>query len=103
MPLILLTAIREHQPDVERVLQHAGISVYSFGDITGVHTNQSINLSDAWFSAGMEKIDAVFFFSITSEDLAEQVKQKVITFNESIKAAFPIRLFILPVIDSSTT
>lgn len=101
MQLILLTAIREHQPDVERLLQHAGISVYSFGDITGVHTNQSLNLSDAWFSAGIEKVDAVFFFSITTEALAEKVKQQVVAFNESIKAAFPIRVFILPITDSS--
>lgn len=100
MQVILLTSIREHQADVEKLLQQSGISVYSFGEITGVHTNQQVNLSDAWFSAGIEKVDALFFFSITTPELAQSVIEKVKHFNEDIHAAFPIRTFLLPVAES---
>lgn len=101
MKLLFVTSLKEHQADVARILEQAGITVFSATETTGFKNTRDENLLTSWFARSRDEYNSVFLFSFTSESNATRALQLIRNYNETHATGFPVRAFMLPVEKSS--
>ncbi len=97
MKLLIITGLQESSEDITRILQDAGISIFSTSAITGFKEKSLGNLLDHWFSSGTESYNSIFLFSFTEEEKATKALGLIKEFNSKNNSQFPVRGFLLPV------
>ena len=103
MKLLVVTCLKEYQKTVARIVDQAGIAVFSVTETIGFKDHATTNLLDNWFSSGGEQFDSIFLFSFTEQVKAEQALELIKKYNTENNMKFPIRAFIVPVDKSSYT
>lgn len=103
MKLLVVTSLKEYQKTVARIVDQAGIAVFSVSETIGFKDHATTNLLDNWFSSGGEQFNSIFLFSFTEEAKAEQALELIKKYNTENNMKFPIRAFIVPVDKSSYT
>ena len=97
MKLLFVTCLKEHQPDVAKILERAGITVFSATETTGFKNSADENLLGNWFARSRDQYNSVFMFSFTTESSATRALQLIRDYNDSHKTGFPVRAFMMPV------
>ena len=103
MKLLFVTSLKEYQKTVARIVEQAGIAVFSVSETIGFKDHHTANLLDNWFSSGGDQYDSIFLFSFTEEAKAEHALKLIQDHNAENETGFPIRAFIIPVDKSSYT
>lgn len=101
MKLLFVTSLKEHQAEVARILEQAGITVFSATETTGFKNTRDENLLTSWFARSRDEYNSVFLFSFTSGLNATRALQLIRDYNDSQTTGFPVRGFMLPVEKSS--
>jgi hypothetical protein len=97
MKLLIVTCLKECLTDVVRIFKQANIEVFSTNEITGHRDNVASNLLEDWFASGGEEVRSMMIFTFTQTENAEKGLELIKVYNETIKEAFPVRAFIMPV------
>ena len=97
MKLLILTYLKEHATDVEKICKQANIYVYSTSDVTGFKNGHESDMLEEWFASGTEKFDSMILFSFTDNEKADEGMTLIKKFNEENQTPFPIKAFIVPV------
>ncbi|MDD2436624.1 MAG: hypothetical protein PHG27_12550 [Massilibacteroides sp.] len=96
MKLLIVLSIKDYQNRVAKILEEAGIQLFSVIDITGYKKRTADNTG--WFGLGNGKTNSIALFSFTSERLAEEAVRAIEQCNiEKDKNPFPVRGYILDV------
>jgi hypothetical protein len=101
MKLLIITCIKESLPAVKRLLQQAGIPIFSISETTGIRQNGKEDLLNEWFGSGIGEVASYFLFSFTPASKADEAIQLITLFNEQQETGFPVRGFVVPVEASS--
>lgn len=101
MKLLVVTSLKDCQKIVAKILDEAGIEVFSLSETIGYKDHQRPVLLDNWFSSGSDQFDSIFLFSFTEDVKANDALELIKKYNEDNKTKFPIRAFIVPVEKSS--
>lgn len=101
MKLLVVTSLKDDQKKVSRILEEAGITVFSVSETIGFKDHKSSNLLDNWFSSGSEQFDSIFLFSFTDALKADAALDRIRKHNTENETPFPVRAFIIPVEKSS--
>jgi hypothetical protein len=101
MKLLVVTSLAEYADKVAQMLTDAGVTVFSRTETTGFKETHRPNLFDNWYGSSNGKYNAMFFFSFTSEESAQNMLRAISECNARQKERFPVRGFILSV--ESTT
>jgi hypothetical protein len=96
MKLLIVLSIKDYQNRVAKILEGAGIRLFSVSDITGYKKRTADNTG--WFGLGNGKINSIALFSFTSKELAEEALHAIEQCNiEKEKNPFPVRGYIIDV------
>lgn len=95
--MLIITSIHEDLRAVSRIMEKAGVAVFSVSQTVGHKTAFHEFMPDHWFNKTDEGTESFFFFSFTDDDKARQAIELVKSFNAENKISFPIRGFVLPV------
>ena len=101
MKLLVITSLKEYQKSVSKIMDQAGINVYSVTETIGFKDHHKPNLLDNWFSSGSEQFDSIFLFSFTAVEKADEVLSLIRQYNTENETGFPIRAFVMDVEKSS--
>ena len=101
MKLLVITSLKEFQKSVAKIMDQAGINVYSVTETIGFKDHHKPNLLDNWFSSGSEQFDSIFLFSFTAVEKADEVLSLIRQYNTENETGFPIRAFVMDVERSS--
>lgn len=101
MKLLVVTSLKEYQKNVVKIMDLAGITVFSVTETIGFKDQHTPALLDNWFSSGSEQFDSIFLFSFTEAAKADQVLSLIESYNAQSKMVFPIRAFVMAVEKSS--
>ncbi|HNP23852.1 MAG TPA: hypothetical protein PKM63_20030 [Panacibacter sp.] len=101
MKLLIITCLKEYQPDVAGLLDKAKINVFSVSETTGFKEDHVTDLMGSWFAAKKESFDSLFIFSFTNEASAQQAVELIKAYNATTATTYPVRAFVLPVEQSS--
>lgn len=98
MKLLIIVCLAEDKHDVSKLLQQAGVAVFSVTGTTGYKRNNGQpNPLDNWFGKDNTEFNSVFFFCFTNEDSANAAIEAINLRNEDKKSQFPLHGFTLPV------
>ena len=97
MKLLIITYLKEHATDVEKICKQSDIYVYSTSDVTGFKNGHEPDMLKEWFASGTEKFDSMILFSFTDNEKADKGMTLIKKFNEENQTQFPIKAFIVPV------
>lgn len=84
-------------PVVTKIMEEAGIPVFSVSETIGHKTEHQDYLPTNWFGKNDEGTDALVLFSFTEDEKAARAMEILKRKNAESHTAFPIRGFILPV------
>lgn len=101
MKLLIVTSLKEHQHDVARLLEQAGITVFSASETTGFKNPGEENLLTNWYARSRDQYNSIFLFSFTDVVNAERTLSLIREYNINHNTGFPIRAFVLPVEQAS--
>ena len=94
MKLLVVLSIREIQDKVAKMLEKAGVEIFSVGDITG-YKKRGYNVG--WFGSDNGKTNSIVMFSFTSAESAHRAIEIIEECNECNQTRFPVRAYILNV------
>jgi hypothetical protein len=101
MKLLIITSLKEYQEPVARILEQAGVKVFSASDTVGFKNVSDDNLADNWFARARELADSIFLFAFTQSDNATRALDLIRKYNHETRTAFPVRAFVVPVENAS--
>jgi hypothetical protein len=79
---------------VAKMLEKAGVEIFSVGDITG-YKKRGYNVG--WFGSDNGKTNSIVMFSFTSAESAHRAIEIIEECNECNQSRFPVRAYILNV------
>lgn len=98
MKLLIITSLTDDKHEVSKLLQEAGISIFSVSETTGYKRNNgNPNALNNWFGSKNGEFDSLFFFSFTDAASADAAIEMITSRNQSDQSQFPIHAFVLPV------
>ncbi|WP_321333218.1 hypothetical protein [uncultured Bacteroides sp.] len=94
MKLLVVLSIREYQGEVAKLLEKAGVSIFSVSDTTG-YKKRAYNVG--WFGSANGKANSIVLFSFTDEVSAYKALENINQCNTDCETPFPVRGFVLAV------
>lgn len=99
MKFIIITALKEYQQDVVKLLKQCNVGIFSITNVAGFKQMNDENLLDDWFAISDDSIDSIFAFCFTQASKIDTCKTAIETFNKQHSLEYPIRAFFLNVED----
>lgn len=97
MKLLVVTSLKEFQHDVSKMLDDAGVQVFSVTETVGYKKAHQSEFLSKWYGSGEGKFDSIFFFSFTDTETAVKALAMITACNAESKTRFPVRGFVMPV------
>jgi nitrogen regulatory protein PII len=97
MKLLIITSLKEHQKAVAKVLEQAGVRVFSVSETTGFKAIADDDLATNWFAREHDHFNSVIIFTFTQNENAERALDLIKEHNQVHDTGFPVRAFVMPV------
>lgn len=97
MKLILITAVREFEKNVNEILLRSGVKVFSYNDVSGFKGNALVSSAENWFAAGGVETDSLLFTVFADENVLEQLMERIRKFNSKQEFETRIHLAAMPI------
>lgn len=94
MKLLVVLSIQELQERVAKLLESAGVDIFSVSEITGYKKR---NYNVGWFGIDNGKANSIAMFSFTDEETAHRAIQMIEECDVCNKMRFPVRGYVLNV------
>lgn len=94
MKLLVVVSIKEYQEEVAKLLESAGVSIFSVSDTTG-YKKRGYNVG--WFGSDNGKTNSIVLFSFTDAESAQKALENINRCNADCNTSFPVRGFVLNV------
>ena len=95
MKLLIITAIKEFEAAVKKILFDAGIKEFTCENVTGCRDASTESVADNWFASEVNETDSVLFWVFAPEECVHNAEAGILQFNESRQSASRIHLAIL--------
>lgn len=100
MKLLLLTAIREFEADIKKMLKNAQVHSYSYKEVRG-YKNNSEELETNWFGTEMHETDSILFYAFVPKSNCTTVIEEVANFNALQESLSHIHLAVINIEQSN--
>lgn len=97
MKLLVIIGAADFENDIKKMLEKAGVPIFSRVEISGHRNNPEEDLSQNWFAVSNGYQESVLFFSFTHQETAKAAMVLVEEFNHSITSSSRIKSFMLAV------
>lgn len=97
MKLILITSIKEDLEQVTKIMEEAGIAVFSVSEVVGHKTEHHDYRVHNWFGRSGEGTASLVFFSFCPGEAAQKAMELIRSYNERTHSRFPVRGILMPV------
>ena len=97
MKLIIITAIKEFETAVKKILFDAGIKEFTCEDVTGCRDTSKESVGDNWFASEINETDSVLFWVLAPEPDVNRLLKGAEHFNNGQESQSRIHLAILPI------
>ncbi|MGV8095537.1 MAG: hypothetical protein AB2L24_27110 [Mangrovibacterium sp.] len=94
MKLLVVLSIKDYQQEVSKILNDAGVSLFSVVDITGYKQRK---FNAGWFGVDNGKTNSIALFSFTSNTVSKTALELIDQCNRETRNPFPVKGFVLDV------
>lgn len=95
MNMLVITAIKEFEGEVKKILFDAGIKEFTCADVTGCRDASAESVADNWFAGEMNETGSMLFWVFAPEGNAHRLEEKVDKFNAGRQSDSRIHVAIL--------
>jgi nitrogen regulatory protein PII len=92
MKLLIITAIKEFEKDVLKILKKGEVKTFTFKEVKGFKDLSEEALESNWFASEMNINESILFYAFVKKENVESVFELVKTFNEQQKSMSHIHL-----------
>ena len=92
MKLLIITAIKEFEKDVFKILKKGEVKTFTFKDVKGYKDLSEEALEDKWFASEMNVNESILFYAFVKKENVDAVFDLVKTFNEQQESMSHIHL-----------
>ncbi|HOZ80167.1 MAG TPA: hypothetical protein PLY34_19385 [Ferruginibacter sp.] len=95
MKLLIITAIKEFETAVKKILFDAGIKEFTCENVTGCRDASTESVGDNWFASEVNETDSVLFWVLAPVETVQHAEAGVAQFNAALQTQSRIHLAIL--------
>lgn len=92
MKLLIITAIKEFEKDVLKILKKGEVKTFTFKDVKGYKDLSEEALEDNWFASDMNVNESILFYAFVKKENVDAVFELAKTFNEQQKSMSHIHI-----------
>lgn len=81
MKLLLITAVKEFEIDIKKILKKSQVNSFSYTNVKGYKDNSEDDLEDNWFAADRQETESVIFYVFVNEEKVDGLFDRVKKFN----------------------
>ena len=100
MKLLLITAIREFESDIKKILKKAQVHSYSYRDVRGFKNNTEA-IESNWFGSELHETESTLFYAFVPKSNCEAIVDAVNKFNAQQESRSHIHLAVLAIEQSN--
>ncbi|MBP8792819.1 MAG: hypothetical protein KBH29_06535 [Lutibacter sp.] len=97
MKLLIITAIKDFDKEVKKILKKSEIKIFSYTDIKGFRDSTEEAVESNWFGSEMNESESLMFYSFAEKEKTEILFNLVNEFNAKQVTASKIHVVILNV------
>ena len=95
MKFVIITAIKEFEQEIKRILKKSDVNVYSYKNVTGYRDSTQDSLDSNWFATEMNENESILFYAVTAQKNADNIFNLISDFNKEEKTLSHIHIAIL--------
>ncbi|VAW25784.1 hypothetical protein MNBD_BACTEROID04-812 [hydrothermal vent metagenome] len=95
MKLILITAVKEFEKDIIRILKNSDITIFSYNEIIGYRNIPREANIDNWFPGERKENKSVMFYAFVKKEETDELFERIKVFNEKQESLSKIHISIL--------
>jgi len=95
MKLLIITAIKEFEAAVKKILFDAGIKEFTCENVTGCRDASAESVGNNWFASEVNETDSMLFWVLAPEEKILHAEAGVVQFNATRQSQSRIHLAIL--------
>ncbi len=92
MKLLIITAIKEFEKDVLKILKKGEIKTFTFKEVKGFKDLSEEAMESNWFASEMNINESILFYAFVKKENVETVFELVKTFNDQQESMSHIHL-----------
>ncbi len=92
MKLLIITAIKEFEKDVLKILKKGEVKTFTFKDVKGFKDLSEEAMKSNWFASEMNINESILFYAFVKKENVDAVFDLVKTFNEQQESMSQIHL-----------
>ncbi len=97
MKLIVITAVKEFEKDIKRILKNSDIPNFSYQDIIGYRNTSKEASLDDWFPGERHENNSIMFYAFFKKEDTEELFNRVKAFNDKQESLSKVHVAVLNV------
>lgn len=95
MKLVSITAIKEFEQEIKKILKASEVKTYSYRNVTGFRDSTQDAIGSNWFATEMNENESILFYAFVPMEKAENIFELVEAFNAKEKTLSNIHIAII--------
>ncbi len=95
MKLIIITAVKEFEKDIKRILKNTDIPLFSYTEITGYRNISKEAKLDNWFPGERHETDSIMFYAFIKKEDTDELFKRVKIFNDKQESLSKVHVAVL--------
>ena len=95
MKLLLITAVKEFEKDIKKMLLKSDVKAFSYKDVKGFKDNSEDAMEGNWFASNMQETESILFYAFVQEEKVDFLFGLVEKFNSEQKTKSNIHIAVL--------
>jgi nitrogen regulatory protein PII len=101
MKLVIITAIKEFEKDIKKILEKSNVKSFSYQKVTGFRDSSKDSVNSNWFASEMNEIESIMFHVFTTNENAEKIFSLGRNFNEELVDLSKVHVSVINVEQSN--
>ncbi|MDD5149917.1 MAG: hypothetical protein PHC28_05470 [Flavobacterium sp.] len=95
MKLLLITAVKEFENDIKKILKKSKVKSFSYKDVKGFKDNSEDAMEGNWFATNMQETESILFYAFVQKEKVDSLFELVGLFNKEQVSKSNIHIAVL--------
>lgn len=97
MKLIVLTAVKEFENQIKKILKKGKVNSFSYHDVKGFKDSSEDEIESNWFATQMQENESVLFYAFVQEEKVDSIFEYIAEFNKEQETLSYIHISVLDI------
>lgn len=95
MKLLIITAVKEYEKDIKKLLKQSQVKTYTYKYVTGFKDISEESIESNWFANEINETESILFYAFVKKDNVDFFLNSVEDFNKNLETLSRVHVAVL--------